>query len=203
MSMTPAVTRPGRRTAEQPMGRSLPGRPASPADRPVTRPPLTVLPRGYRSPRARRRRRRLIAALGFVAAVAGVFALVLVHVQLTTNQLRLVHLQQEADNQQLRHIKLRLEVAKLESPARVVATAQQLGMVSPLTITYLTAGNPDAPVAPAAAATSAPATPGPPTPGPATPGNVARANVAPAPVTPATVTSATGSTPATAGGPSR
>ena len=187
MSMTPAVTRPGRRTAELPGNPSLPGRPTSPAGRPVTRPPLTVLPRGYRSPRSRRRRRRFVAALGFVAAVAGVFALVLVHVQLTTNQLRLVHLQQEAESQQLRHTKLRLEVAKLESPARVVATAQQLGMVSPTTITYLTADNPDAP--PSGAAT------------PAVP-------VTPATETPATQSSATQSpatvrTPATAGGPSR
>ncbi|GAC1380866.1 MAG: hypothetical protein NVSMB4_09620 [Acidimicrobiales bacterium] len=156
--MTPAVTRPGRRSAEQPTRGAFPGRPANPAELPVPRPPLTVLPRGYRSPRARRRHRRLFAALGFVAALAGVFALVLVHVQLTTNQLRLVHLQQEADRQQLRHIKLRLEVAKLESPARVVATAQQLGMVSPATITYLTAGSPSASVG-AAATPGAPNTP--------------------------------------------
>ncbi|GAC1532854.1 MAG: hypothetical protein NVS3B12_11420 [Acidimicrobiales bacterium] len=160
MSMTPAVTRPGRRTAEHPTGRGLPGRPSSPADHPTPRPPLTVLPRGYRSPRARRRRRRLVAAIGFVAALAGVFALVLVHVQLTTNQLRLVHLQQEADRQQLRHIKLRLEVATLESPARVVDAAQQMGMVSPATITYLTVGSTPAPApAPGTATQAAPGAP--------------------------------------------
>ena len=102
-------------------------------------PPLTVLPQGYRSPRARRRRRRLLVAGGLLASLAGVFSLVVVHVELTANQLRLVHLQQAADVQQERYIKLRLEVAQLASPERVVATAQQLGMVPPTTITYLTA----------------------------------------------------------------
>ena len=74
-----------------------------------------------------------------VASLAGVFGLVLVHVQLTTNQLRLVHLQQGADNQEERYLKLRLQVAQLETHERVVATAQHLGMVTPTTITYLTA----------------------------------------------------------------
>ncbi|GAC1597046.1 MAG: hypothetical protein NVS3B21_21340 [Acidimicrobiales bacterium] len=96
--------------------------------------------------------------------------------------MRLVYLQQEADSQQLRHTKLRLEVAKLESPARVVATAQQLGMVSPTTITYLTAGSQDAP--PSGATTPA-------------------VLLTPATQAPATQAPATVRTPATAGGPSR
>ena len=74
-----------------------------------------------------------------LTGLIGVFSLVVVHVELTANQLRLVHLQQQAEGQQQRYLKLRLEVAQLESPERVVATAQQLGMVPPSTITYLTA----------------------------------------------------------------
>ena len=132
----------------------------APGARPVTkeqRPPLTVLPRGYRSPRARRRRRRAMVGMSVLAALAGVFGLVLVHVELTAHQLGLVRLQKQADAQQERYMKLRLEVAQLQSPERVVARAQQLGMVPPVTITYVTASGDGGPAAgPAAPASNPP-----------------------------------------------
>jgi cell division protein FtsL len=95
--------------------------------------------------------------MSVLAALAGVFALVLVHVELTAHQLTLVRLQKQADAQQERYMKLRLEVAQLQSPERVVAQAQQLGMVPPVTITYVTASGDGAPAAAAAPSSSAPA----------------------------------------------
>lgn len=76
--------------------------------------------------------------MAIVAGLLTPFALVLVHVELTANQLRLTSLQTKGDDAQSQYEKLRLQVAQLSSPARVVATAQQLGMVTPTTITYLT-----------------------------------------------------------------
>ena len=109
-----------------------------PQTRPV-RPALKVVPPGYRSPRRRRLRRRLFAVMVVLAVLGAPFALVLVHIELTANQLRLTSLQSRGDQAQQTYEKLQLQVAQLESPARVVATAQQLGMVTPTTIHYLTA----------------------------------------------------------------
>ena len=92
--------------------------------------------------------------MSVLAALAGVFGLVLVHVELTAHQLALVRLQKQADAQQERYMKLRLEVAQLQSPERIVARAQQLGMVSPSTITYVTASGDGGPGAGAAPPTS-------------------------------------------------
>jgi hypothetical protein len=70
-------------------------------------------------------------------ALAMVFGLVLVHVELTANEVRLTTLQTKAEIARVRNLKLRLEVSQLESPARIVATARELGMVPPPSITYL------------------------------------------------------------------
>jgi cell division protein FtsL len=75
---------------------------------------------------------------------AAVFGLVGVHVLLTQGQFRLARLQSRADDEEARYVRLRLEVAGLESPARIVAAAQErLGMVAPSSLTYLT---PEAPI---------------------------------------------------------
>jgi cell division protein FtsL len=66
------------------------------------------------------------------------FLLVASHVLLTQGQFRLQALQRQADEQQARYERLRLEVARLESPERIVAVAQQrLGMVPPPGVKYL------------------------------------------------------------------
>jgi hypothetical protein len=78
-----------------------------------------------------------VTIVGVAAALATVFGLVLVHVELTAKEVRLTTLQQKADTARVLNLKLRLEVAALESPARIVATARQLGMVPPPSITYL------------------------------------------------------------------
>jgi len=98
---------------------------------------LEVVPAGYRSARSRRNRRRLVTIVGVAAALATVFGLVLVHVELTAKEVRLTTLQNKADTARVLNLKLRLELAELESPARIVATARQLGMVPPPSITYL------------------------------------------------------------------
>ena len=85
----------------------------------------------------RRRARRLVAAAA-VLAVAALIALAGTHAMLVSNQVRLDALELQAADAQARHQALRLEVATLEDPARVVSVAtERLGMVAPDVITYL------------------------------------------------------------------
>ena len=67
------------------------------------------------------------------------FGLVLVHVELTANEQRLTALQTQAQAAQQANVRLRLQVAQLASPSRIVSRAQQLGMVPPPSILYLPA----------------------------------------------------------------
>jgi cell division protein FtsL len=130
---------------------TAPARPHAPEPKhvPEPKPSLEAVPAGYRTPASRRRRRRLALVAGVVAAIAMLFGLVVVHVQLTTNEMHLISLQGRANAAQDRNLKLRLQVEQLESPARIVAMAQSLGMVPPPSITYL----------PAAAGTATPPAP--------------------------------------------
>lgn len=113
---------------------TLPGGVRSPS-----RPLLEVVPQRHRPLAGYRARRRILAAAGMVGALATVFGLVLVHVQLTTNQMRLSSLQGRAAGAEQRNLDLRLRIAELEAPTRIAATAQRLGMVAPPSITYLAA----------------------------------------------------------------
>jgi len=101
------------------------------------RPQLRVLggqPSGVR----RQRRARLLAVVAIVVAAVCLFGVVVAHVVLTQNQFRLDQLQQQSAARQAEYDRLRLQVAELESPDRIVAEAQQrLGMVSPTGVTYL------------------------------------------------------------------
>jgi cell division protein FtsL len=86
----------------------------------------------------------MAAAFTVMLIAMGLFATVVFHVVLTQNQFKLDRLSNEATTEQARYQRLRLQVAELESPDRIVATAQEkLGMVQPAKVTYL------APVAPA------------------------------------------------------
>ena len=91
---------------------------------------------------ARRRagRRRLLVILGIATAAVVCLALVALHVLIAENQFRLDRLQQQAATEQASYEKLRLQVAQLEAPARIVSQAEgQLGMVQPTSVTYLPA----------------------------------------------------------------
>lgn len=80
----------------------------------------------------------LVAVLS-AAVVVGLLAIVALHALLSQNQLRLDDLDARATAAQARYERLRLEVAELESPNRIVTAAQErLGMVVPPTVTYLT-----------------------------------------------------------------
>jgi cell division protein FtsL len=89
----------------------------------------------------RRANRRHIVVSAAIAGVAVVFlALVTMHVLIAENQFRLDQLQQQASVQQERYEKLRLEVAELEAPARIVSAAEgPLGMRQPASVTYVPA----------------------------------------------------------------
>lgn len=112
-------------------------RPAPRADT-KTRPRLEVV-RAERLAEAARR--RLVRRLALAATVAGalcLFGVVVAHVVLTQNQFRLDELRAQSGSEQAEYDRLRLEVAELESPRRIVDEAQQrLGMITPSTVVYL------------------------------------------------------------------
>ena len=91
---------------------------------------------------ARRRagRRRLLVMLGIASVAVVGLALVALHVLIAENQFTLDRLQQQAATEQASYEKLRLQVAQLEAPARIVSQAEgRLGMVQPASVTYLPA----------------------------------------------------------------
>lgn len=89
------------------------------------------------------RRRRLLAFSVAAVSVACVLGLVVSHVALAQGQFELEKLQGKAAEEQAHYERLRLQVAQLESPSRVVAAAQErLGMVPPPGVTYLSPTGP-------------------------------------------------------------
>ena len=108
-------------------------------------PSLHVVDPSYRSPGARRARARMMAVLVVIVVAAALFGLVTSHVALTQGQFRLEEMRDRAEAEQARYERLRLQVAELESPGRIVAAAQErLGMVPPPGITYLSPIGPTA-----------------------------------------------------------
>ena len=90
------------------------------------------------SPSVARRRRRLLVAAAALLACAALFGLAAFQAVLVSNQAELDRLADQADEEQARFQRLRLEVAQLESPERIVAVAQErLGMVPAAGVTYL------------------------------------------------------------------
>lgn len=126
---------------------------AAPAPAPAEPRHLRVVPPGYVSPRTRQRRARLLVVLIGAAIAAALFGVVAFHVVLTQNQLDIQHLQSEADAASVKQQQLRLQVAQLESPERVVDAAQKLGMVPPATVHYLSPNGTAAPLKPVSAPT--------------------------------------------------
>lgn len=121
-----------------------PVRPGRHAPAPVERRPhLRVV-----DPRERVRR-RLTPRVGVIATGAFFVILLLVavsHTVLAQGQMRLDALNADLRVEQARYQDLRTTVAELESPARIVAAAEELGMVTPDEVVYLQpqAAGPDA-----------------------------------------------------------
>lgn len=86
-----------------------------------------------------RRLARLFTAIAGLAACFGLFGVVGVHVMLAQGQADVQRLQSQVQEQEDRQQRLRMDVATLEAPTRVVATAKnELGMVAPPTVVSLT-----------------------------------------------------------------
>jgi cell division protein FtsL len=84
-------------------------------------------------------RRRLFTTMATVGAALSLFGVAAAHVVIAQSQFELARLERQSTEAQARYDRLRLQVAELESPARIVAAAQErLGMVSPPQVTYLT-----------------------------------------------------------------
>jgi cell division protein FtsL len=100
---------------------------------------------------------RLALLATAILTVGTIFGAAIFHVLLVQSEFRLDHLKKEAAKEEVRYEKLRLDVAQLSAPERIVATAQQrLGMVVPPQVAYLMApaptnATPDDPAAPSLA----------------------------------------------------
>jgi cell division protein FtsL len=77
-----------------------------------------------------------------VALFGALFGVAVSHALLIEGQLELDRLDQQVAEEQARYERLRLEVAELESPERILADAQELGMVAPEEVTWLTPDQP-------------------------------------------------------------
>jgi cell division protein FtsL len=140
--MSPAA---GTAAARPATAKHAPRRGHGPAKRP--RPPLRVV----RSPRPAPSRR----ALGLLGAVAtllvftSLLGLAALHAVLVQGQLQADRLADALQAEQQRAVELRLRVAELESPTRVLREANRLGMVVPIERGWLVPvqpGDPEAPI---------------------------------------------------------
>jgi cell division protein FtsL len=85
-------------------------------------------------------RRRLGLTMVILSFAGLCLGLVVLHALIAENQFKLDRLQDQASVAQVQYEKLRLEVAQLEAPARIVSVAEgRLHMVQPGSVTYLPA----------------------------------------------------------------
>lgn len=116
-----------------------PARPG-PARRPTRPAPehLRVVDPQRRTRRAARARLRLLVVGVCLVVVGSLFGVVAFHALLVSGQTSLDRLNRAVAEEEARYQQLRLEVAGLESPGRIMAAAQErLGMVPPPEVTYL------------------------------------------------------------------
>ncbi len=93
-----------------------------------------------RDARRRANRRPLVIAGVIAGAAVVLMALVALQVLIAENQFTLDHLSQQASTEQADYETLRLDVAQLEAPSRIVSVAEgRLGMQQPGSVTYLPA----------------------------------------------------------------
>ncbi|HWC40000.1 MAG TPA: hypothetical protein VG476_15795, partial [Acidimicrobiales bacterium] len=186
----------------------LPDTSQGPATTPA-RAPLRILPSDHLERRARRRRARLTLTVAASLVAVSLLGVVAINVMIAQDQLRLDRLDVQRNAALAHRSQLQLQVAQLQSPARIVAEAEQrLGMVVPSKLTYLSGngaqeqttggGSVPAPLAPPAA--PPPAAPG--------PGSAPPTTTPTAPTTPTTTPTPSTTQPprsnsATVSGPSR
>ena len=85
-----------------------------------------------------------MAVLLTAALFATLLAVAVAHTVLVEGQVRLDELDAQLVEEQARYQELRTEVAELESPARIVQAAHDMGMVTPDDLQYLQPPAPDA-----------------------------------------------------------
>jgi cell division protein FtsL len=116
----------------------------TPAQNPNTQNPKTTRERRPQlrvvdEPTPRRWTLGVITALVVGAVFAVLFGLVVFHTLLLQNQQKLDHLDAQVSDAQGKYQSLRLQVAQLEAPQRIIDVAtHELGMVPPDGTTYLT-----------------------------------------------------------------
>ena len=116
----------------RPQSRRAPAAPAAPPRPPHLR---LVDPKELRA----RRRARLLTGTLVGATCLVLFAIVALRVLLAQGQVEVDRLEAQIEEAQATQQDLRLTVAELEAPSQIVAAARQrLGMVTPVTVTYLT-----------------------------------------------------------------
>lgn len=114
----------------------------SPGHAPVRR-RLRAVPEGYIPRPVRVRRRRLVLRAAGVTIGVVILGIAAAHAALVDGQLRLQALEVEVEEATDAYQRLRLQVAELEAPERIVAAAQErLGMVPPPGVTYLSPSGP-------------------------------------------------------------
>jgi cell division protein FtsL len=115
---------------------------------PAPRPRPTARPTHLRvvgpSERGRRRLSPGLAVLLSAALFVTLLAVAVSHTVLVQGQVRLDALDAQLVTEQARYQELRTEVARLESPDRIVAAAEAQGMVIPDDLVYLQPSAPDA-----------------------------------------------------------
>ena len=90
-----------------------------------------------------RGRRQMVLGAVVALVVTIVFGLVYLHVMMAQRQFALDRLNTEVSHEQSQYQRLRLQVAELEAPSRIIATAEgKLGMIDPASVTYLTQSGP-------------------------------------------------------------
>ncbi len=117
----------------RPLSAPEPDRPRRPG-----RPELRVVDPDELSPAARRRKARILATLAALVVTGSLFGVTAFHTVLMADQGDIDALARRVAEQQARYERLRLEVAELESPDRIVREARDMGMVTPPTVVYLT-----------------------------------------------------------------
>jgi cell division protein FtsL len=103
------------------------------------RPVLRVVDPDELTPAARRRRAGLLVTLASVVVAGSLFGVTAFHTVLVADQGDIDALNRLVAEQEARYERLRLQVAELESPERIVREAtERLGMVPAADIVYLT-----------------------------------------------------------------